>query len=104
MHLLPETQHRILEVLNLGFFKSWIIKKIDNRRRANSRRGDYGRIVAYVEEKYGIIDQNDPIFDVQDKFERALQSASVEKGDKYLAGFKSYVKQQRYKYLIREEN
>jgi hypothetical protein len=86
----------------MGIF-SWISKWREGRRRARARSGSYGRIVGWVEARYGVINETDYHLDVQSKFQDALNYAEKEKGYDAVRGLRLYIEEERYRDLLKEQ-
>jgi hypothetical protein len=82
-----------------GWFSNWR----ENRRISKARTGRYGRIVAWVEERYGTINETDYSMDVMGKFQQALNYGRSKKGDTAVAGLEEYMKKERFKDLLRNQ-
>lgn len=68
----------------------------------NSRSGEYGRLVAWVEKRYGTIGPNASIGETRAKFSNALNEGASKKGEKAVAGLKRYIELEKYKGLIKQ--
>jgi hypothetical protein len=86
----------------MGFF-SWFSRWRENRRIAKARTGKYGRIVAWVEARYGVINVTDYYMDVQSKFHQALDYGQLNKGEQAVAGLRKYIEKERYRDLLKEQ-
>ena len=86
----------------MGIF-SWFSNWRENRRIRKARTGKYGRIVAWVEVRYGQINEADYHMDVQSKFHEALDHGRMQKGDEAVAGLRKYIEQERYRDLLKEQ-
>ncbi|MFX0051792.1 MAG: hypothetical protein ACFE8U_10940 [Candidatus Hermodarchaeota archaeon] len=85
----------------MGIF-SWFSRWRENRRIAKARTGKYGRIVAWVEARYGTINEADYYMDVQSKFHQALDYGRSKKGEQAVAGLRKYIENERYRDLLKE--
>ncbi|MFX0085036.1 MAG: hypothetical protein ACFFAU_05120 [Candidatus Hodarchaeota archaeon] len=86
----------------MSFF-SWFTNWRENRRISKARSGTYGRIVAWVEARYGNINKTDYSIEVLNKFQQALDYGRLDKGDKLVVGLKKYIEKERYKDLLRNQ-
>lgn len=86
----------------MGLF-SWFGNWRKNRRRRNARSGSYGRVVAWVEARYGAINETDYSMDVLSKFEEAFEYGQKNRKYKQMAGLRRYIDKERYKDLLLEE-
>ena len=82
---------------------SWFTNWREKRRISKARTGKYGRIVAWVEARYGNINETDYSMDVLNKFQQALDYGRLEKGDQAVAGLQKYIEKERYKDLLRNQ-
>jgi hypothetical protein len=83
-------------------FFSWFSRWRENRRIAKARSGKYGRIVAWVEARYGVINETDYYMDVQSKFHQALDYGQLNKGVQAVAGLRKYIEKESYRDLLKE--
>ena len=74
--------------------------KKKSKKASKARSGSYGKIVAWVEAKYGKINSTDSYADVKMKFDQALDYGRSQKGEKAVAGLKRYVEKGYFKDLI----
>ena len=86
----------------MGIFKIFSNWR-ESRRIAKARSGSYGRIVGWVEARYGPINKTDYIMDVISKFHQALDYARETNGEKAVLGLKKYVEKERFRALIKEQ-
>jgi hypothetical protein len=84
--------HIVLQVMDLGFLDFLFSKP---------RSGSYGRLVAWVEKKYGPISKDDGQTDVEIKFSKALREAE-QSNPKASAGLKRYVELGKHRGLIKK--